>query len=94
MMPKDKWDKLKVISDVIKDNKLLFMFAISACGSFITNASQYMTNSDLEISKQKAIHEVAKGFQSAIAELEPKPQKAYNCGKCSILLKSHIKEFH
>jgi len=91
---KDTYDKLKALSDVVKDHKLLFIMLFTSLGSMVTNASQYMTNSDLEISNQKAIHEVAKGFQSAMVELEPKPQKTYNCGKCSILLKSHIKEFH
>lgn len=96
---KDAFDKLKIISDVVKDNKFIFIMLLTSLGSLVANAGQYIENVGLELSKQTAIHEVARGFQSVMAEIEPKRTTKrvvikQNCSKCTILLNSHIKEHH
>ena len=93
-MAKEFYDWVKLALD----NKWLVMLCFTGVSSLLTNANQYMTNSDLETQKIKAVHEVTKGFQSVMEEieLERKPIKVVksSCGECSILLKSHIKEYH
>jgi len=94
-MAKDKWDKIKVISDVVKDNKLFVAMLFTSLGSMATNANQYMNNSDLEISSQQAVHDVAKGFQAVLAEKQDKPQvKVRTCSNCSNLIISHESRYH
>jgi len=92
---KDSWDKLKVVSDVVKDNKLLIVACFTGLGSMVTNGVQLVTNQDLEQEKITAVHEVAKGFQSVMVDLEPKPKKvSSNCNKCLIEVRKLRSEFH
>lgn len=98
-MAKEFYDWVKLALD----NKWLIMLCFSGLTSLVTNAAQLSNNLDLEASKTKAIHEVAKGFQVVMAEIEPKQkvinktiQKVYktDCGICTTLMNDHKQEYH
>ena len=79
-MTKDRWDKFKISSDALKANWPILLLALTALSSGITNASQYITNSDQEAEKNEAIREVAIGFQNAITEpVKPIAGKRCDC---------------
>ena len=46
---KDKWDKLKTISDIIKDNKVLVLMALTALSSGLTNLGQMIYGEEKDI---------------------------------------------
>lgn len=90
-MAKDSYDKLKVISDIIKDNKVLVLMGITALGSGLTNLGQmiYGEEKDLLINAMK----------EQITILAPKPEKKVitvrsNCGGCVKLLREHEEDLH
>jgi len=93
-MAKDRWDKFKISSDALKANWPIILVALTALSSGITNASQYITNSDQEAEKNEAVRQVAIGFQNAIME----PAKPIIGNKCNCnaifngLIKKHIKQ--
>ena len=96
-------DIIKAVIDkqTISRNKWLIMWVIAALGGGSGTIAQTFNLSSLELTRQSDIREVAKGFQSIMAEAEPKAaittkiivQKT-SCGKCSKLLNSHIQEYH
>jgi hypothetical protein len=96
-MAKELYDWVKLALD----NKWLVIMCFGSLTGVVTGVTQSVTNSDLEASKVKAIHEVARGFQQAMVEMEPKPekriyQKVYktDCGLCKTLMNNHLGEFH
>jgi len=93
---KDKWDKLKIASEALRNNWPQLLLICTLASSGIGNASQYFTIQDKEQEKITAVREVATAFQAVIAEPEKAVEKVRNsgCGSCSILLNSHIKELH
>ena len=94
-MGKDAYDKLKILSEVLRNNWPIFVIAFTALGSMATNAAQFVTNQDLETSKVKAVREVAVGFQQAMIKTEPKKiiMKS-SCDKCMHEIKRLREEFH
>jgi len=90
---KDVYDKLKVISDIVKDNKWLVLIAFTGLSSMATNAGQFISSLSYEEDKAKAIHEVATGFQSAMIEIEPKVVKSTR-SPCGSYLDKHLKMEH
>jgi len=92
---KDGWDKLKVISDVVKDNKFIVVICFTGLGSLVTNATQLVANQDLEQEKITAVHEVAAAFQSVMSETEPKKIIVKsNCNQCLREIRKLKEEFH
>ncbi len=92
---KDAYDKIKILSEVLKNNWPILVLAFTALSSMATNAAQFMNNADLEAEKIKAVREVAIGFQTAMIEIEPKKVvKKSTCGQCKNLIKSHEGEYH
>jgi len=83
-MAKEFYDWVKLALD----NKWLVIMCFGSLSSLATNAAQMVTNENLVIEKDTAVHEVAIAFQSVIAESTPKIKT--NCSNCSILLHSHI----
>ena len=88
-MAKDFWDKFKISSDVLKDNKWLILILLGGVSSVATNAGQFMASLSYEADKEKAIHEVATGFQSIMAEGEPK-----TCSPCLKEINTHLRREH
>ena len=83
------------------DNKWIVMLCLTGFSSLVTNAAQLSNTIALEETKTKAIHDVAKGFQAVIEEMETKPAKKVinkiyksDCGICTTLMNDHKKEFH
>lgn len=90
---KDSYDKLKILSEVIKNNWPLVLICFTGLSSLATNAAQMVTNQDLEIEQkasQEQIATIANHYTTTPKIAVQKP----NCGNCSILLNSHIKELH
>ena len=59
---KDAWDKLKITSDVLKNNWPLVLMAITALSSLSTNAAQYFSGVEKEaevLAAQQQVTEVA-----------------------------------
>lgn len=92
---KDAYDKLKILSEVLKNNWPMIILACTALSSMMTNASQYMTNSDHEIEKKASQEQIAAIANHYAATTTPKivVQKS-PCGDCSILLNDHIRRLH
>ena len=67
-MGKDAYDKLKIISDIVKDNKVLIIWVL---GTLISSsgAGAYFVQSAKE-EGNKAVQQVATAFQAQIAEKE------------------------
>lgn len=90
-MGKDAYDKLKILSDVLKNNWPQLLLICSLLGSSVGNIGQYFTIQDKEQEKNEAVREVATAFQTVTME-DPKPIVS-NCNNCEQLLRTHIKDF-
>jgi len=94
-MAKDTYDKLKILSEVLKNNWPLILMCLTALGSGITNMNQYFVGQNYEAEKNKAIHDVTIGFQNAMIEIEPKEIIVKStCSPCGSYLNQHLKEYH
>lgn len=89
---KDRYDKIKILSEVLKNNWPLVLICFGGLSSLATNATQFATNSDHE-AEAKAAQEQIATIANHYAATTPKIVKS-SCGDCSILLNSHIKELH
>ena len=80
---KDKWDKLKIMSDVIKNNWPLIIIGLTALSSLSTNAIQYFTKAGVEqelVATQNQVTAVASHFT---ATTTPKiVVRESPCGNC------------
>ncbi|MEE8207864.1 MAG: hypothetical protein V3T88_02770 [Nitrosomonadaceae bacterium] len=79
----------------LKGNKVFLLLVTAALGSGSTAIVQTMEATAQKAQKIIAIHEVTKGFQQVMIDMDKTPQKTLqkktNCGKCSKEI-SEIKE--
>ena len=79
----DAYTWIKSLPSILRDYGLMIVALSSTVGGLSTGIYQYFDKQEVEAEKIKAIHEVAAGFQSVLAE---KPQKQEvrqpACGKC------------
>jgi len=94
-MSKDSYDKLKIVSEVLKNNWPILVIAFTALSSMATNASQYMTNTDHEAEQQASQEQIAMIANHYAVTTTPKivVQKS-SCGNCGLFIKRHEGEFH
>lgn len=87
-MAKDFYDKLKIWSEVLKNNWPMIVLAFTALGSLGTNLNQYFGIQDKEVEIQQA-HKQIENIANYYAKKPTKPVKCPDCG-----LKEHIKNHH
>jgi len=83
-MAKDFWDKLKISSEAYKNfNWKFIVVALTMVSGWSTGGYHWLDKIAIQEKTDKAIHEVAVGFQKAMTEIEPKQivVKA-SCSKC------------
>ena len=91
---KDRWDKFKIATEGMKNIKWLFPILLTlVLGSGVTNIGQFVSGLGQKADNDKAIHEVAMGFQKAMIEIEPKVVKS-TCSPCGSYLNNHLRELH
>lgn len=88
---KDAYDKLKIWSEVLKNNWPQILLIGTLLSSGMGNIGQYFAIQDKEQEKNKAVREVATAFQTVM--IEEKPIEKTNCGNCESTLKNHIKQY-
>ena len=91
-MTKDKWDKLKITSEMLKNNWPVIVLAFTALSSGVTNAMQYYTNTDLvaeDKAKSEQIAQIANHYAQPV-KIERKIYKT-DCGVCQ-QLKSRVEK--
>ncbi len=89
-MKKDRYDKLKIFSEVLRNNWPLLVLAFTALSSLATNASQYTNNEAEQMALHKQIQNIAAHYAST-----PKEKTIIRkCGNCSKSMRDHLEEFH
>jgi len=75
---------VKDLPGIIKSYWLLIPMFLATFGGLSTGGYHWLDKTDIQENTNKAIHEVAVGFQKAMTEIEPKQIIVKSsCSKCS-----------
>lgn len=89
---KDAYDKLKILSDILKNNWPMILMGLTALSSGLTNLNQYFIGEEDDLIKNAMAEQI-----TILAKPYVKPKEITvksTCNPCGSYLNNHIKEYH
>lgn len=91
---KDKWDKLKISSEALKNNWPMLLLILGGLSSGIGNITQgYFANEDEEL-KTAMAEQITILAETYVRPSQPKTVIRQNCDACMVEVRKLRSEFH